>query len=442
MAALFYRLYFIVITERQRNLMSYVKQPALHLLTFSLFFLFLESALCQPAFASSVIEANVARVKVENQSQATQNKAVKSALGAVFVKTSGSNEVLNNSAVKSALRSATQYLRSYRFEDNGSSLIYIAEFDRQAVVSLLREQQLPVWGNRRPDTIFWLAIEDEHGNRQIIDEANSNGVRRAVQDTAKRRGIPLNFPLMDLDDNNAISIYDIWGRFASTLTQASKRYGVDYVIGARVYTATADKVADSLSEESREARTARALENADQFLQDFTQKSVPAAADSSAENAPEINQQELHSIATQSGEGEFALDWVVITGERVQFGTIYGDDPQVLSTQFIDVYADFLATQFAITPGTEKGATTRLTISVANLNSLAKYVHAQRYLNNLSVVGNAILSEQKNSVASFEVSLLGSVDDFRNSLSLDSRLQPVRDAFGQPVEGLNFYWNE
>ena len=65
-----------------------------------------------------------------------------------------------------------------------------------------------------------------------------------LKQTAKERGVPLSLPLMDLTDNVNISTYDVWGRFVEPLRKASTRYGVDNIIGARVYRNDASAIPD------------------------------------------------------------------------------------------------------------------------------------------------------------------------------------------------------
>ena len=83
-----------------------------------------------------------------------------------------------------------------------------------------------------------------------------------------------------------------------------------------------------------------------------------------------------------------------------------------------------------------------ISISVANVDSLEKYVHAREYMEQMSMVSHVSLVSQKGSVATFSLSLLSQTSDFFKLVSLDSKLKPVSDVSGNPLDGLNFYWNE
>ena len=418
------------------------------------------------ASATVQIETHVGQVQVEDQSQKTQQQASKEALKQVLIKMSGTSTASENAGVKAAIRSPGQYLRSYRFDDKKGKLYYIAEFDQQALLTLLRREELPVWGNRRPETIVWLAVEKDTGQRAIVEETQSNAISNAIRETALSRGIRVSLPLMDLTDNQAIAVYDIWGRFPQALSKASSRYSVDYVIGARLYRNTGAAIPD-LPEPDKETLLSEALvtewnrpgetqpESSETTVgAQQVEASGPGATENAqyqvaeslpqprADNIMPFSTAEFEAMTSGQGEGEYALDWVFIRGSDVKTGSLYGDDPARLTQLLIDGYASYLADIFAIKPGQNSQNSGKIKISVANLDSLEKYVMAQRYLASLSVVDHVSLSAQSGSVGTFELSLMGSAQDLVNTMSLENRLQPVRDAFGQPVQGYNFYWNE
>ncbi|MCW8092427.1 DUF2066 domain-containing protein [Alteromonas sp. ASW11-130] len=342
------------------------------------------------AYASVSVESHVARVPVSDQSRQTQQKAQRQALEQVLVKMSGQTDIVTLPAVKGWLSNPQQFLRSYQYESKQNQLLFVAEFDNRVLMQRLHSEGLPVWGNRRPESLLWLAIENERGQRYIVDEAQLSSTTRKLRQRAAERGVPLSLPLMDLVDNDAISVYDVWGRFAKSLTQASERYDVDYVIGARIYPVVEDK---------RDA-----------------EKTV--------------------------AKGNYATDWIFIGRTQSEFGTLYGDSIDELAISIINAFAEHLGQNFAVTSGAENGKINIVKISVANINSLQKYVRSQRYLESISVIRKAALSQQHGSVATFDIELVGTVSDLIKSLSLQSRLLPVNDAFGQPLEGLNFYWDE
>jgi len=186
-------------------------------------------------FAAQRVVVSEAQIQVDDQSQRTQQAALKKALRQVFIKMSGSTHVLDNAGVRAALSSPQSLLRSYRFAYENGQTYYVAEFDQAKLNEILQREMLPLWGDRRPETIVWLVEEGENETRSILDESVNTELQLALKKTAKERGVPLSLPLMDLTDNVNISTYDVWGRFVEPLRQASVRYNIDNIIGARVY---------------------------------------------------------------------------------------------------------------------------------------------------------------------------------------------------------------
>ena len=417
--------------------------------------------------AAQRVVVNEAQIQVDDQSQKTQQAAQKKALRQVFVKMSGSTRVLENAGIRAALTSPQSLLRSYRFAFENGKTYYVAEFDQTKLSELLQREMLPLWGDRRPETIVWLAIEDESDARIILDESLNTELQHALKQTAKERGVPLSLPLMDLTDSVNISTYDVWGRFAGPLRTASVRYNVDNIIGARVYRNDASAIPD-LPDNAVPSGT---VESLDDVLSDETLTNEQGAdavdALSNNENNDFIDQQaiqaeqvnietpvtaedstlipftmdEFADYAKRAEEGEYALDWVFIGGGKVSYGSIYGDSPEALGSQLVDAYSNYLSSLYAVV-GIEASEREVVNVSIANIGSISSYASATDYLNSLSVIESASLIEQSGSVAVYSLTLIGTYDDLLNSIKLESKLRPVTDAYGQTVKGHSFYWNK
>ncbi len=417
--------------------------------------------------AAQRVVVNEAQIQVDDQSQKTQQAAQKKALRQVFVKMSGSTRVLENAGIRAALTSPQSLLRSYRFAFENGRTYYVAEFDQTKLSELLQREMLPLWGDRRPETIVWLAKEDESDARIILDESLNTELQHALKQTAKERGVPLSLPLMDLTDSVNITTYDVWGRFAGPLRTASVRYNVDNIIGARVYRNDASAIPD-LPDNAVPSGT---VESLDDVLSDETltnEQDVDAVdALSNNENNDFIDQQaiqaeqanietpvtvedstlipftmdEFADYAKRAEEGEYALDWVFIGGGKVSYGSIYGDSPEALGSQLVDAYSNYLSSLYAVV-GIEASEREVVNVSIANIGSISSYASATDYLNSLSVIESASLIEQSGSVAVYSLTLIGTYDDLLNSIKLESKLRPVTDAYGQTVKGHSFYWNK
>ncbi|OJF68264.1 hypothetical protein BK026_05410 [Alteromonas sp. V450] len=422
-------------------------------------------------FASGAVNAaqqvmvNEAQVMVDDQSQRTQQKALKQALSQVFLKMTGSSSVLNNEGIRAALSSPQSFLRSYRFAFENAKTYYVAEFDKQKLTTLIQQELLPLWGDRRPETIVWLVEEGASDNRTILDESMDSDLKNSLIQTAKQRGVPVSLPLMDLTDSVNITTYDVWGRFIEPLRNASVRYTVDNIIGARIYRNDPSNVPKLLNDNVTPGTVetlAVALEKEQEEKQRNAVSSIVEESgategvasvqirEESGDNGEDPEQTETNIMpfsmdefaehAKRADHGEYALDWVFIGQKKVSYGSIYGDSPQALGFQLIEAYSNYLSSLYAIV-GIEESKREVVEISVANIGSVSSYASATSYLNSLSVIDSATLVEQQGTVATYSVTLLGTIDDFLNSIKLESKLKRVTDANGQKVKGHSFYWS-
>ncbi|MFT6988947.1 MAG: hypothetical protein ACJASL_000913 [Paraglaciecola sp.] len=336
-----------------------------------------------------------AKISVDDQSDRTQNSAFSLALKQVLIKVRGNNDLLTNPKIKSAMTNATRFVRSYSYDKQESQLYLVISFDPQRVENVIRSAGFPVWDKRRPDTLIWLAIESSDGSaRQIARPIEYTGIYQKLSLRAAQRGITLVFPLWDLDDIQSLGVYDIWGGFSTQISQASERYTVPSVLSARIFIS-------------------------DNQLSDVAQ-----------------NTTRTNSKASPL----WSADWTAIEGGALLAGQVQGDTPLMIAERLIDALADQLSLKYAIDMAKIDRADTKVQIVVNNIDSLVYYSQALRFLENMSVVNGATLIKQQGPRATFELELLGDVDDLSNALSLDSNIRPVVDDFGQPISGLEFFW--
>lgn len=178
-----------------------------------------------------------AGVPVTGQGNDEREAAIKRALSEVLVKVTGQRSTLSNKGVIQSLKNASALVRSFGYErrdtGSGQQLFLQVRFNEAAVNRLLRENDLGIWGSNRPDTIVWLAIEKQ-GGRQVLREEADSPLVSDLEHVMAARSLPLTLPLMDFEDNAAISDVDVWGLFSDKLGQASRRYGSEAVLGGRL----------------------------------------------------------------------------------------------------------------------------------------------------------------------------------------------------------------
>jgi hypothetical protein len=191
--------------------------------------------------ALPVEDLYVAEVLVTDESARQLNEGARAGLLQVLIRVSGTPGVEESSLVAGSLRNPQAYYNQYTYESTDRVLqldgaavpvrILRIHFDPNAVARLLRGAGFPVWGSNRPGVLLWIAVSDERG-RRILGEHDGGPLVAALQDEARLRGIPLLFPLLDLEDA-ALSTAEVWGSFLERIDTASARYSPDGVLTGR-----------------------------------------------------------------------------------------------------------------------------------------------------------------------------------------------------------------
>ncbi len=205
---------------------------------------------CTAAPAVTRTDIYTATLPVPDQSAEARAAAVTQAFEQVLVKMTGQRDVAARPEAQALLASSGRYLAAFRYEqetiidpetnENREQTLLQARFDAQAMARAVREAGLPLWGDERPTTLVWLALEDG-GQRVLLsgdaaDDPASFGAEalEALQAAAAARGIPLLLPLLDGQDRAQVAYADVAGGFAEQVLAASERYGADAVLVGRV----------------------------------------------------------------------------------------------------------------------------------------------------------------------------------------------------------------
>lgn len=200
--------------------------------------LFLLSALAAAPVVGIADTAPVlgeAEVSVASRDRPERMEGFNRALAQVVVRLTGRRDMLDDSRVLALLEQAPRHVQQYRYldgPDEATSLLWV-RFDVGAVERHLLEAGLPVWSGDRPALLVWLGVQDRQ-ERRLVSSADDHPARSALERTARERGLPLLFPLMDLEDQGRVTLADVMGGFHEPVMGASRRYGPGGVLVARV----------------------------------------------------------------------------------------------------------------------------------------------------------------------------------------------------------------
>lgn len=200
--------------------------------------LWMVASLAGAAVSQQLFESEVV---VQSQAPAERSAAMKSALEEVLVRVAGQDSVLTTGPAMALLQKPSRLVQQYRYftvPDSEPPILKLwVRFDGDAIRQSLQQQGLAYWGAERPDTLLWLAVEDR-GKRYVVSADDNSDVHEQIVQVAKHRGVPILFPLMDLEDQSQARFSDIWGGFFEHVLTASKRYNPQAVLIGRLNRST------------------------------------------------------------------------------------------------------------------------------------------------------------------------------------------------------------
>ena len=210
--------------------------------TISFLCLLLGLAQALPAAANLFSE----EVEITDESAEARRESIRAAFHKVLIKLTGNSKIKNHEGVPALLKKSSDYVSQYRYrvEEIGGGTAqgdeprqptrYIqVQFDRNAVDGALAALGIATWEGTRPEVILWLAYE-QNGKPRLLDAETLPEAIPVLQQAAGSSGMPLQLPLMDLQDQAALSGADVWKGNEQAVKQASGRYPHDVILTAKI----------------------------------------------------------------------------------------------------------------------------------------------------------------------------------------------------------------
>ena len=186
----------------------------------------------------------VVDVRVADQTISVEQAATRTSFLEVISRLTGLESVPRTAEIKNALDQAESFVAEYMYTEvlNYESETVVASkpqsvlrivFQPDQIESLLRQAKLPRWPFPRDTCIVW-ALREIEGRREIIGPAETYEFAELLASNGLARGLPLIFPVMDLEDQLRVNHSLIWGRFGKELLQASERYNANCLLIGRL----------------------------------------------------------------------------------------------------------------------------------------------------------------------------------------------------------------
>jgi hypothetical protein len=194
--------------------------------------------------ASAALFPNLYQVTVitELGRSGPRDEVIRIAMAELLTRVTGRREAATDPVLAPLLQQPENYVSSYGSDLQGRPLV---GFAASRVDEALTALNWPVWPPERPLTLLWVAVDNGLGERAVLgaDETAAASsamtmltaaVREEAETVALERGLPIDFPLLDLEDMTLVNFTDVWGGFEEPIQRASARYRADALLIVRV----------------------------------------------------------------------------------------------------------------------------------------------------------------------------------------------------------------
>lgn len=346
----------------------------------------LSSGTASVAVAAEVTGLYQASVPAESRDNERQRiRAFAAGMQEALVRLTGHNDVASEASVQAALASPQSYVESWAYrtltstDGTAPQLMIDISFYQAEIQRLLDNAGIPVWPSSRPETLVWLIVQDELGQRVTADLNAVTGAEamQALQAAALKQGLPVLGPLWDFEDLTVMRPELLWTLDESTLRLASARYRYDSILALRIL----------------ESVTGQVVAKAVHLFRDRVQQVEAFDSD---------------------------LD------------SFFADTTAMVARELADNYAVRLTSTAAGSTQAEK----LMLLSVDGVNGLADYADLLHYLEGVAGVSDLQVREVDGGQLLFSLNAAGQVRQLVENLALGRKLQAVAD----PAMGSDGYF--
>lgn len=171
---------------------------------------------------------------VDNKTQSEQRRANRVGFVGVLEKVSGQKIDTSHPVINQAFSSLPSFVLKYEYEESQYQTYLKIRYQPELIDEVLNEMAIPIWGNRRPLTLIWLAIE-EGLQRSLVTKEDFPQIFHLLETNSNNAGLPIVMPLLDLEDRMSLSVTDVWANFPDQIIAASARYEPEVIVSARLY---------------------------------------------------------------------------------------------------------------------------------------------------------------------------------------------------------------
>jgi len=323
------------------------------------------------------------------EDQRQRSRAFAAGMQEVLVKLTGHVDIATAPGIQEALRSPQPYVESWAYQtrpDPRTQVQHLSidlNFYPADIQRLLNDAGIGLWPPNRIETLVWMIIQDEKGERVLADANAGTGVAelQSLATQGAKFGLPGHAPLWDLEDQSVMTAELLWSQDEATLREASRRYQYESILAMRVVKlVTGQVVAKAVHIFRDHVHENEVLEGT---LDDFFKSTAGMVAKELSDN---------YAVRMLSKQGE--------SGRASQL----------------------------------------LLLSVEDVHSISDYAAVQHYLQTLPGISDVHVREVNADTLTFSLNAAGQVRQLVENLAVDRKLQALQKPGSADSSHLHYRW--
>ncbi|NQY43763.1 MAG: DUF2066 domain-containing protein [Legionellales bacterium] len=168
----------------------------------------------------------MAKVNVANRSPEAKKVAMSLGLVEVLKRVSSDDTVMEFVETEKFVGQPDKYLQSYGYVEDEDKLFLKMNFNKKQINSILRKLEISPW-IKRPEILLWIFIDGRSLSQ--LGANTSRDIVEMVNQISTKIGLPIYFPLGDLDEEQAFN-KDDFVQSQELIEHLSRKYAKEVIV--------------------------------------------------------------------------------------------------------------------------------------------------------------------------------------------------------------------
>jgi len=174
------------------------------------------------------------KIAAPEQEATPQPQLIQQAFKDILVRLSGSEKILNDPRVTKAISEVDNYVSLFGYQIAADQQrVFRVRFDDVLMNQLIESTGQPILDKKRPNVVVWLTTKQNDVTEWVGGESQ-NELSLELESMAKKRGLSLVLPLLDLTDTALVTEQKVWNEEFKAIETASKRYNAEQILIGRL----------------------------------------------------------------------------------------------------------------------------------------------------------------------------------------------------------------